>query len=277
MAHFNPTLWSDLTPQAIAALAARDAVAVLPLAAIEQHGEHLPLSTDLDIAIGLIDAALASLSPAVPVVVMPALAVGLSLEHSQFGGTLSLSTETALATLVELGECVAAAGLRRLVLVNSHGGNKAVVDLAALKLRAQRQMLVVRANYFRFAPPPGVLPPDELRHGLHGGAIETAMMMHLVPHKVRMDALGDVRSLGHDMAARGMRLGPEGEAGFAWMAQDLHPTGVAGNAMLASAELGARLVGHYAAILAGLISEAHAFDLSRFESQHGPDNHGAER
>lgn len=277
MAHFNPTLWSDLTPQAIAALAARDAVAVLPLAAIEQHGEHLPLSTDLDIVNGLLDAALALLSPAVAVVVMPPLAVGLSLEHSHFGGTLSLSSETALATLVELGDCVALAGLRRLVLVNSHGGNKAVVDLAALKLRARRQMLVVRANYFRFAPPPGMLPPDELRHGLHGGAIETAMMMHLMPHKVRMEALRDVRSLGHDMAASGLRLGPEGEAGFAWMAQDLHSSGVAGNALLASVELGEQLVGHYAAILAGLISEAQAFDLSRFDSLRGPGDHEAER
>lgn len=277
MARLNSVLWQDQTPQGIAALAARDAVAVLPLAAIEQHGEHLPLSTDLDIAIGLIDAALVRLRPDLPVVVLPALSVGLSLEHGQFGGTLSLSPETALATLVELGDCVARAGLRRLVLVNSHGGNKALVDLAALKLRAERQMLVVRANYFRFAPPSGVLPPDELRHGLHGGAIETAMMMHLMPHKVRMDSLGDVRSLGHEMAARGACLGPEGEAGFAWMAQDLHPSGVAGNALLASEELGQRLVGHYAAILAGLIGEAHAFDVSRFDSSCGPVAHEGER
>lgn len=276
MTRFIPTLWQDQTPHGIAALAARDAVAVLPLAAIEQHGEHLPLSTDLDIAIGLIDAALARLSPDLPVVVLPALTVGLSLEHSHFAGTLSLSPETALTALVELGECVATAGLRRLVLVNSHGGNKALVDLAALKLRAQRQMLVVRANYFRFAPPPGKLPADELRHGLHGGAIETAMMMHLAPHKVRRAALADVRSLGHDMAARGLRLGPEGEAGFGWMAEDLHPSGVAGNALLANAELGAQLVEHYAAMLAGLITEAGAFDLSRFKSSRHPGDHERE-
>lgn len=273
MTRHNPTLWQDLTPQGIAALAASDAVAVLPLAAIEQHGEHLPLSTDLDIAIGLVDAALSRSSPDLPVVVLPALTVGLSLEHRDFGGTLSLSPETALAALVELGEGVARAGLRRLVLVNSHGGNKALVDLAALKLRAQRQMLVVRANYFRFTPPPGVLPAEELRHGLHGGAIETAMMMHLAPHKVRHAALADVRGLGHDRAACGLRLGPEGEAGFAWMAEDLHPSGVAGNALLASPELGARLVDHYAGILAELIGEARAFDLSRFETSRTAGDH----
>lgn len=273
---YPSTLWQDQTPQAIAALAARDAVAVLPLAAIEQHGEHLPLSTDLDIALGLVDAALARLDAELPVVVLPALAVGLSLEHGHFAGTLSLSPETALAALVELGECVAHAGLRRLVLVNSHGGNKALVDLAALKLRARRQMLVVRANYFRFAPPPGVLPADELRHGLHGGAIETAMMMHLAPHKVRHAALADVRSLGHDRAALGLKLGPEGEAGFGWMAEDLHASGVAGNALLASAELGEQLIEHYAAMLAQLIIEARTFDLSRFEAWRSPGDHDRE-
>nr|MBL8455999.1 creatininase family protein [Zoogloeaceae bacterium] len=277
MTSFTSTRWQDLTPHGIAALAARDAVAVLPLAAIEQHGEHLPLSTDLDIALGLVDAALVRVSPDVPVVVLPALAVGLSLEHRHFGGTLSLSPETALATLVELGECVARAGLRRLVLVNSHGGNKALVDLAALKLRAQWRMLVVRANYFRFPPPPGALPAEELRHGLHGGALETAMMLHLAPHKVRTDACADARGLGHDMAERGSRLGPEGEAGFAWMAEDLHPSGTVGNALLASAELGERLVRHYAAMLAGLIGEARAFDLSRFDSSRGPGGHDRER
>lgn len=146
--------WQDLTPRQIARLAEEDGVAVLPLAAIEQHGEHLPLSTDLDIALGLLHAALPKLRPGLPVCVLPPLAVGLSLEHCAFAGTLSLSPETALASLVELGDSVARAGFRRLVLFNSHGGNKALVDLAALKLRVAHRMLVVRANYFRFAPRP---------------------------------------------------------------------------------------------------------------------------
>ncbi len=257
--------WQDRTPAEVAAVAARDGVVVLPLAAIEQHGEHLPLSTDLDIATGLVEAALPQLAPGTPVLVLPALAVGLSLEHTAFAGTLSLSPETALANLVELGDSVARAGFRRLVLFNTHGGNKALVDLAALKLRNVHRMLVVRANYFRFAPPTDALPAEELRHGLHGGALETAMMLHLAPHKLRRDALGDFRSLGHDMAAAGARLGPEGEAGFGWMAQDLHPAGVAGDPRLADAALGRRLVVHFSACLARLIEEAHGFDLARFD------------
>lgn len=255
--------WQDLTPQQIARLAAEDTVVVLPLAAIEQHGEHLPLSTDLDIAHGLLHAALPRLRADVQVCVLPALAVSLSLEHADFAGTLSLNPETALAVVHQLGACVARAGLRRLVLFNTHGGNKAIVDLAALKLRAAHRMLVVRANYFRFAPPPAALPAAELRHGLHGGALETAMMWHLAPHKVRREALANFSSLGERMAADGRRLGPEGEAGFAWMAQDLNPGGASGNAALADAALGARLVEHFADVLAGVIEDAQDFDLGQ--------------
>ncbi|PKO56474.1 MAG: creatininase [Betaproteobacteria bacterium HGW-Betaproteobacteria-21] len=256
-------LWQDLTPDEIRALAANDAVAVLPLAAIEQHGPHLPLSTDLDIGIGLAAAAFARLPATTPACLLPPLAIGLSLEHRDQAGTLSLSPETALATLTEIGASVARAGFRRLVLFNSHGGNKSVIDLAALKLRANHRLLVVRANYFRFAPPPDALPASELRHGLHGGAMETAMMMHLAPHKVRHHAIADWPSLGLEMAANGKLLGPEGEAGFAWMAAALNPAGVTGNARLATAELGARLVDHFAAALARIITDTHDFDFAR--------------
>ena len=263
--------WQDLTPHQITRLAAADGVAVLPLAAIEQHGEHLPLSTDLDIALGLLEAALPKLRPNLPVCILPPLAVGLSLEHRAFAGTLSLGPETALATLVELGDSVARAGFRRLVLFNSHGGNKAVLDLAALKLRVAHRMLVVRANYFRFAPPPDALPAAELRHGLHGGALETAMMLHLAPHKVRTAAIADFASIGHDMAERGRLLGPEGEAGFAWMAQDLNPTGATGDARLADASLGARLVAHFSALLARVIEDAQDFELATLRAEKGRD------
>jgi len=258
--------WQDQTPQSLAALAAADAVVVWPLAAIEQHGEHLPLSTDLDIAQGLCASALAQLRPDVTVCLLPPLAVGMSLEHTHFAGTLSLSPQTLLATLTEIGEHVARAGFRRLVMLNSHGGNRAVVDLAALALRASQGMLVVRANYFMMAPPPETLPEAELRHGLHGGALETSMMLAIAPQSVRTEHLPQARSLGEDMAARGNVLGPEAEAGFAWMAEDLNPGGSTGDARLASAELGARLLKHYGSKLARVIEESVDFDLSRLGS-----------
>jgi len=166
-------------------------------------------------------------------------------------------------TVIEaLGEAVHRAGIRRLVLFNSHGGNKAVIDLAALKLRAAHGMLVVKANYFRFAPPEQALPAEELRHGLHGGALETSMMLHLAPHKVRLDHLADAVSEGRLREQAGSTLGPEGDAGYAWMAQDLHPSGVTGNATLADADTGQRLVEHFGARLARVIEEAGRFDLT---------------
>ena len=250
--------WQDLTPDGLAALASADAVAVWPLAAIEQHGEHLPLSTDLDIALGLTAAALGQLREGVPVCVLPALAVGMSLEHTAFPGTLSFSPQTALAVMTEIGESVARAGFRRLVLLNAHGGNRAVIDLAALALRERQGMLVVRANYFMCAPPPGLLSAAELQHGLHGGALETALMLHLAPQSVRTERLPCARSLGEDMAEAGGVLGPEAEAGFAWMAQDLHPGGTTGDARLANAALGGTLTGHYAKRLARVIEETFA-------------------
>ena len=257
--------WQDLTPSAIRHLAQQDAVIVLPLAAIEQHGEHLPLSTDLDICMGLIEAAGQHLPESLPVCVLPAISVGMSDEHSAFAGSLSLNIEAALATVTALGRSVAAAGFHRLVLFNSHGGNKALVDLAALRLRMTHQMLVVRANYFRFAPPPDVLPAEELRHGLHGGALETAMMLHLAPHKVRREAIDAFPGLGVDLAMQGAMLAPEGEAGLGWMAQDLHPMGVAGDARLASEAMGGRLVAHFGQRLARVIRDAQMFDLARLK------------
>ncbi|WP_110686976.1 creatininase family protein [Salinicola aestuarinus] len=254
--------WQSLTAPELAALADDTTVAVLPLAAIEQHGAHLPLSTDLEIGNGLLVAALSRLETSASVVVLPPLVLGASLEHTGFAGTLSLSPEAAIGVIESLGDAVNRAGIRRLVLFNSHGGNKAVIDLAALKLRAAHAMLVVKANYFRFAPPADALPAEELRHGLHGGALETAMMLHLAPEAVRREHLVEAVSEGQTRASAGATLGPEGDAGYAWMAQDLHPSGVTGNARLADADTGRRLVAHFATRLATVIDETVAFDLT---------------
>ncbi|MDA3920540.1 MAG: creatininase family protein [Salinisphaera sp.] len=265
--------WSSLTSPELLALAHVDPVAVLPVAAIEQHGAHLPLATDVIIGDGLLASAcerLAREPGLTPVICLPTCPIGASLEHTHFAGTLSLSAEQAIAQIVCIGEGVARAGIRRLVLFNSHGGNKAILDLAALRLRAEAGLLVVKANYFRFAPPADALPAAELAHGLHGGALETSMMWHLAPDLVRSDAIAEHRSLGQRRADAGCSLGPEGDAGFAWMANDLHPAGVAGDARLADAATGARLVAHFGTRLAEVIEETATFDLSAL----GPTQHG---
>lgn len=253
--------WQELTAPEAATLGAADAVAVLPLAAIEQHGAHLPLSTDLDIGNGLIGEALPLLPRWFPLTVLPPLAVGASMEHTSFAGTLSLAPETALHVIGELGAAVARAGLRRLVLFNSHGGNRQVADLAALRLRREHGLLVVKANYFRFRPPADALPATELRHGLHGGALETALMLHFRPDAVRREQIADAPSLGQRLAAGNDYLGPEGEASIAWLAEDLNAGGTVGDATLATPDLGARLAAYFAGVLAQVLVETRRCPL----------------
>ncbi|MGP8291900.1 creatininase family protein [Vreelandella zhanjiangensis] len=244
--------WQTLTTPELAALAERDPVAVLVLGAIEQHGTHLPLGTDLIIGEGLQAAMLGFLDPALDIVCLPPIAVGASDEHANFAGTLSLPAPLAIATLEAYGESVSRAGIQRLVLINSHGGNKAIMDLASLTLRKRFTMRVVKATYTRLPPLEGAINADELRYGLHGGLLETAMMQYLAPASVKLE--------GYQTAPLGtlqnnQLLGPEGAAAFAWLAEDLSQHGVAGDARQANAALGERLVQHYASQLATVVAE----------------------
>jgi creatinine amidohydrolase len=256
--------WQTLTTVEATALASRDPVVVLPLTAIEQHGPHLPLSTDLEIGVGLLREAFSQLPNDLPAWVLPAQTIGASREHLRFAGTLSLDPDLLTETITQQGAAVAACGVRRLVLFNSHGGNVPLMDAAALRLRDEHGMLVVKATYATFSRPGDItLPESEWRHGLHGGTIETAMMLHLRPDLVRTGALQHFASLGQDLDGPMRRLGPEGEASFAWLAGDLNTQGVTGDARLADADTGLRLVAHYGRVLADVIQDARAFPLDR--------------
>lgn len=258
--------WSDLTAPEVEDLVAHDPVVVLPTAAVEQHGPHLPLSTDVDIGEGLVAEAVRGLPDGFAVAVLPTMAVGTSDEHGGVGGTLTLPPEAVIDAVVSIGRSLARAGVRRLVLANSHGGNRAALDIAALRLRQEHLMLAVKAHWFRFPVPDGVdLPEGEWRHGLHGGAVETAMMMHLRPDAVRRDRIHDFPSLGQELERMLRRLGPEGVASFAWEAHDLNPDGVTGNATLATPALGRLLVEGYGAVLAEIIRDARRFPLGHLQ------------
>ena len=131
--------WADLTSRHFSQLAASDVnhqtVAVLPVAAIEQHGPHLPVSVDTSLVNGVIEAALPHLPDALPVLFMPTQQVGKSNEHIRYPGTLTLSAQTLISVWMELGACVARAGIKKLVLFNSHGGQVSVMDIVARDLR----------------------------------------------------------------------------------------------------------------------------------------------
>lgn len=256
-------VWEDLTTTELSALDKENAVAVLPVAAIEQHGPHLPLGTDAIIADAIVDTALASLSASVVALRLPTQRIGTSDEHASFPGTLTLPAETLLAAWVAIGHGIARAGVRRLVLVNSHGGQPQIVDLVGLRLRREARMLVVRANLFAFDLPDGLIAGDERRFGFHGGEIETSLMLHVAPNLVRRDQVRDFPSTSTEIVTTSALLEAEGEVGFAWLAEDLNPDGPTGDASRATAETGARLLDHQARKLAAAIEDAATFPLER--------------
>lgn len=254
--------WHDLTTAELAALPRGRTVAVLPVGATEQHGPHLPLSVDADIASAIVERTILKLAPSVPALVLPAMPVGVSPEHADFPGTLTLKPDTFIRLVVEIGESVAAAGVSRLVIVNGHGGQPGAIDLAAQELRRRFGMLVVPVNSFDLYRADARFPASEVKHGIHGGAVETSIMLHLRPTAVRMKQARSFSSATKRLAGRYKHLSPQGKSGFAWQAQDLNPAGVVGEANRADAIRGRALVEEAAARLAELLAEVSSAKLT---------------
>jgi creatinine amidohydrolase len=238
-------------------------IAVLPLAATEQHGPHLPVGTDIMIAEAYLARVRTLLPAALPVTVLPLQPVGISTEHLAFPGTLTLPTETALQGWMAIGESVARAGVRKLVMVTSHGGNSAAMTLVAQDLRARHGMLVVTTGWNRFGVPDGLFSADELRHGIHGGAVETSIMQAIHPQHVRADRIADFRSAGLKMDGEYRWLSAHRPAPFAWQTEDLHASGAVGDATQASAEKGEQLLRHGAGAFCELLADVDRFDLAQ--------------
>lgn len=258
--------WEDLAWTDFAGLPP-ETIAVLPVGAIEQHGPHLPLRVDAILNAGILEQALSLVPASLPLLVLPAQCIGLSVEHARFPGTLTLQPATILALWNDIGDSVARAGLRKLLIVNSHGGQPQIVDLVCQQLRSRHRMLAVGVSWWRLdgvTEAEADLPEAERRHGIHGGAIETAMMLHLAPDLVRRAAFADFSSSWLAREGAYKQLGPVGPAGFAWETQDLNASGAVGDPRLATAELGARLVESAARSLATLLAEIHRFDAQAY-------------
>jgi creatinine amidohydrolase len=254
--------WQDRTTADFAFVAPETTLALLPVAAVEQHGPHLPLSTDAVINEGIVRAALQQVPAKITLLVLPPLSVGLSPEHTSFGGTLTITDTTLADVWTDVGRSVARAGVRKLIIFNTHGGQKAIVDLVAMRLRAECAMLVARATYFALGTPPGLFDAAEAVHDIHGGEVETSLMLHMRPDLVRASALADFKGLPHELAARNRVLGAEKPVGIGWRAEDLHPSGAYGNATRADAHKGAKHLAYLAERLALLVSELAATPLS---------------
>jgi creatinine amidohydrolase len=248
--------WTDMTTTEFAALDPERCLAVLPVAATEQHGPHLAVSTDIVVNEALLAAALGRLPAGAEAVVLPLQPVGVSPEHGDFAGTLSLSHETLIRVLIEIARGVAAAGLRKLVLFNSHGGQSHVMDIAAQKIRRKHRILVFPVNAYRFWDTAGAFGAAEAAHGIHAGAAETSIMLSAAPGRVRREAIAAHLSLSQHMERHYRRLRPYGRTGsFAWQMQDLSATGAVGDATLATAEAGAALIEEAGTAIAELFAD----------------------
>ena len=257
----KPRYWHELTTFDFDALNKDKVVAVLPVGATEQHGPHLPVLVDAGLNKAIVERAISLLPQELDVLVLPAQTIGKSDEHAAFPGTLTLSTETLIRVWTEIGECVARAGIRRLLIFNSHGGQPQVADIVARDLRVRLGMFVVTTAWWQLDQQPGLFSDAEMKHGIHGGAVETSMMLHLYPELVRMDKAQNFVSLSALMENEYRLLTPEGGVGFGWQAQDLNPLGACGDATLADAAKGKQLVDGAAAGLVELLGEIVRYPL----------------
>ena len=267
----HTSLWAELTTKDFEGLDPEKTIAVLPVAATEQHGPHLPVMTDTAIAEGMIALLRKRLPSDLRVLVLPIQSIGKSNEHMLSPGTLTLSAETLLRVLVETGQGVHRAGLRKLVLVNSHGGNTPVISTATRELRVRFGMLAVATHWLWFGQPNSMYEAVEAKHGIHAGDIETSLMLEFRRDLVRMDKTKNFVSSAIAMEKEFKHLSPNGTHSFGWIAQDLNPEGPTGNATIATAEKGARTAEHQVDGFIALLRDVTKFELSRL---HAPANQG---
>ena len=261
----NTHFWSDLNTQDFARLDKSRVIAVLPLAATEQHGPHLPLSVDTDIVNAVIARSvplLQTLAPSLPVYFLPTQAVGLSPEHAAFHGTLTLKPETLIRLWTDIAESVHAAGIHKLVMFNAHGGHVGAMDVVARDLRARLGLLVYCVNWYQLPLHDAqgqdlnaLFSEHEQRFGVHAGEVETSVMLALKPQAVRMDEAQNFKSTSEARAAKFPILGNGKSAKLAWQMQDYNPMGAAGNAAAATPEKGQALLAAAGQSLAQLLIE----------------------
>lgn len=255
--------WWDLTTRDFAELDAERVVAILPVGAVEQHGPHLPVRVDAAINAGIVARAMELMSADCPALVLPMMPVGKSDEHISYPGTLTLSYETLGRVWYELGESVHRAGIRKILFLNSHGGQPQLLDIVCRDLRVKLGMFAVSAMWSRFTDLSDMVGAEEQRHGIHGGQSETSVMLHLHPELVEMDRAENFEPTSVALARECGMLGPEGAIGFGWQAQDLHAKGACGDATLATGDLGKTAVERAATRLLVLIDEISRYPLSR--------------
>lgn len=263
--------WADYTSRDFAALDRGNLIAVLPVGATEQHGPHLPLSVDTAILDGIIAATVPLIPNDCPALFLPTLPVGKSNEHSAWPGTLTFSAQTLISMWMEIGDCVAAAGVGKLILLNSHGGQIAVMDIVARDLRIKHKMIAVAANWFAMGLPEGLLTPEEDRFGIHAGDMETSVMLALDPLHVQMQHARNFHPRVADLARDNRQLGLSLSGRIGWQAQDMNAAGACGNAAAATAAKGSAFIAHAARQIVTLLQEVQRLPMDFLNTQANPE------
>jgi creatinine amidohydrolase len=241
----------------------REMIAVLPLGATEQHGPHLPLETDTLIAEGMVERVKRLLPGELAVEFLPVEPVGYSIEHLDFAGTRSLSFDAAVRRWIGIGEGVFSRGIRKFVMLNAHGGNSPLMTIVATELRVRYSMLAVATSWTRFGHPGELVSPEEKAFGIHGGFVETSIMLALRPDLVDMSRAAAFPNAQRHFSDEFKHLRAYGPHAFGWKMGDLSPEGVVGNAAGATAEAGERILDHAARGFVQLLKDVDRFDLGR--------------
>lgn len=255
--------WAEMRWKDFQAADMSRVIAVLPVAAIEQHGPHLPVGVDTFINEGYLARTIARVPPDLPVLFLPVQTIGKSNEHIEFPGTLTFTAETLIRAWFEIGESVARTGCRKLIFVNSHGGNVSIIDVVARELRVRRNMLVVNSAWSRFGYPDGLFGPKERAHGIHAGDAETSLMLAFRPNTVKMAEARDFVSAAVSMEQDYTWLRATQPISMGWMSQDLNDFGAMGDASAATLQKGEACADYGATAFIELLADVDAFDLAR--------------
>lgn len=255
--------WHEFSAPEFQSIDPMRTIAMLPIAALEQHGPHLPVGTDAILNLGCIEQMIPQVPAAMDLRILPVQTAGKSNEHLWQKGTVTHTAQTLIEAWTEVGLSVARAGVKKLAIVNSHGGNEEVMGIVARELRVRAGMLVVKTGWTRFPPPPGLIADDERRLGIHGGDLETSLMLHFRPELADMEKAENFVSIAADDEATYSYLRPTGIHAYAWIARDLNPHGVVGDASIATADKGRQIAEAEVSGMLALLAELERMPLPR--------------
>lgn len=262
----KPFFWSEMNTRDFERISSDTTIAVLPVASTEQHGPHLPLATDAVIANGMIAELRVQLPHALDILVLPTQEIGKANEHVFGPGTLSWDADLLIRAWTAIGAKVAEAGVRKLAIVNSHGGNADVMSIVARELRVRHSMMVVATQWGRFGVPDDLFTEEERVFGIHGGDVETSLMLHFRADLVRMEEAHNFISAAECIRKNYRHIFPTGPHALAWIAHDLNPHGVMGDASRAEAQKGRLTAEHQVRGFIELLVEMERYPLSALYS-----------